>query len=149
MTHEPEQHNGARVADYGEGHPFTGATIISSYSRVQAIDDGTLVECTLQARHLGFVLPLCITSAAWETFVAPGLRDLPEHEAGERAEARLRLLLTAVHTRIRQMANTRNDRVFLEHSKPGETPQRVKLWCHCGPGDDAEPVLTVMLEGED
>jgi hypothetical protein len=25
----------------------------------------------------------------------------------------------------------------------------VKLWALCGPGDDARPVITVMLEGED
>lgn len=25
----------------------------------------------------------------------------------------------------------------------------VKLWAHCGPGDDAMPVITIMLEGED
>ena len=25
----------------------------------------------------------------------------------------------------------------------------LKLWAHVGPGDDGEPVLTVMLEGED
>jgi hypothetical protein len=25
----------------------------------------------------------------------------------------------------------------------------VRLWAHCGPGDDPRPVITVMLEGED
>ena len=25
----------------------------------------------------------------------------------------------------------------------------VACWCHCGPGDEGEPVLTVMLQGED
>ena len=25
----------------------------------------------------------------------------------------------------------------------------VKLWALCGPGDDARPVITIMLEGED
>ena len=25
----------------------------------------------------------------------------------------------------------------------------VKLWAQCGPGDDARPVITIMLEGED
>ena len=24
-----------------------------------------------------------------------------------------------------------------------------KLWAHVGPGDNAEPVLTIMLQGED
>ena len=27
--------------------------------------------------------------------------------------------------------------------------ETVQLWALCGPGDDASPVLTVMLEGED
>jgi hypothetical protein len=25
----------------------------------------------------------------------------------------------------------------------------VKLWALCGPGDDAQPVITIMVEGED
>jgi hypothetical protein len=28
-------------------------------------------------------------------------------------------------------------------------PRVVKPWALCGPGDDAEPVMTVMLEEED
>ena len=27
--------------------------------------------------------------------------------------------------------------------------EAVKLWSLCGPGDDARPVITIMLEGED
>jgi len=28
-------------------------------------------------------------------------------------------------------------------------PQPVNMWSQCGPGDNFEPVITVMLEGED
>jgi len=31
----------------------------------------------------------------------------------------------------------------------GQRRNEVKLWSVCGPGDDAEPVITIMLEGED
>jgi len=31
----------------------------------------------------------------------------------------------------------------------GRKQEKVKLKAVCGPGDDGEPVLTVMLEGED
>lgn len=42
------------------------------------------------------------------------------------------------------------DRVFFDVSVwDGKRHNTVKLWCHCGPGDDAEAVLTIMLLGED
>jgi hypothetical protein len=31
----------------------------------------------------------------------------------------------------------------------GRRRDEVKLWSLCGPGDDAAPVVTIMLEGED
>ena len=49
-------------------------------------------------------------------------------------------------------ANRRGDtdRVHCEVSVfDGRKSNTVRLWCQCGPGDDAEPVLTIMLEGED
>lgn len=33
--------------------------------------------------------------------------------------------------------------------EPGEKVEPVKMWSKVGPGDDGEPVMTVMLEGED
>ena len=31
----------------------------------------------------------------------------------------------------------------------GQKSNPVQLWALCGPGDDLEPVITIMLEGED
>ncbi|SPE52864.1 hypothetical protein SBV1_160020 [Verrucomicrobia bacterium] len=31
----------------------------------------------------------------------------------------------------------------------GNRHNEIKLWSLCGPGDDGEPVITIMLEGED
>ena len=28
-------------------------------------------------------------------------------------------------------------------------PEKAKAWMHIGPGDNAEPVLTILLPGED
>ncbi|MCY2924945.1 MAG: hypothetical protein NT031_05815 [Planctomycetota bacterium] len=53
-----------------------------------------------------------------------------------------------------QAANRKGDTdrvhfpVFVDVHGDGKH-QTVKLWCQCGPGDKGEPVLTVMLEGED
>jgi hypothetical protein len=33
--------------------------------------------------------------------------------------------------------------------KPGQKAEPVELWAKCGPGDNAEPVITVMLKGGD
>ncbi len=42
------------------------------------------------------------------------------------------------------------DRCFFDLAVwDGKRHNTVKLWCMCGPGDDAKPVLTIMLDGED
>ena len=33
--------------------------------------------------------------------------------------------------------------------RKGRRSYNHNLWCKCGPGDTPEPVLTIMLEGED
>ena len=33
--------------------------------------------------------------------------------------------------------------------RPTAAPEPVAMWALCGPGDEGEPVITVMLKGED
>jgi len=130
--------------------------IICSYTRAQAIEDGMLVDLMQPGtvdlvKEAGFRIPVAMTATAFSEAVCPigGDRDLPP---GQSLTGRLWDVLFVLRYRIRE-ANRRGDtnrvhfkvRVWRGDGKS----EVVRLWCLCGPGDDAEPVLTIMLEGED
>jgi hypothetical protein len=52
-------------------------TVISAYSRQQAIDDGVLVDVSAQARETGILLPTVLT-----THLHQVLEDIPEESRG-------------------------------------------------------------------
>jgi len=126
--------------------PFDDAPIIFRYTRAQAIEDGVLVDLTQWARETGFVVPVACTSAVWNGHVVPhyDARSLGQCERG-RAHDLLWLLFCAVR------AGSGRDRVlfkvdFLESADQHVT---VELKAVCGPGDQGEPVVTIMLPNED
>src|SRR3954468_18054793 len=48
------------------GRPvFTGADLIHSYTRAEAIADGQLVDVTAQARRFGITCPVALTAAVF------------------------------------------------------------------------------------
>jgi hypothetical protein len=113
--------------------PFDWGESISSYSRAQAIEDGELVDVTPQAARR-FVFPVAMTSGAF-------------HECcglGDDATARLGFVLEGLRAAIRSGSG---DRVTFACT--GLDGSRVNLWSLCGPGDTPEPVITIMLQGED
>ena len=115
--------------------------LIYSYSRAQALGDGVLVDVSERARRAGIKYPTACTASVWslidclpasETDTLSGIvRDM-------RAEGVLRGMLAA----IRRGGASVTDRV--EFHALGRA-----LWAQCGPGDQGEPCITIMLEGED
>ena len=127
MTAEPKQ-------------PDDSWDVIYRYTRAQAIEDGVLVDVTETAKAEGFRYPVAMTSTLYhEAIRLPGGA---EPEKGIRIDDVLciRWLLRRLHMTARQ--NMFKDRM---HFRLGQ----IALWAVCGPGDEGEPVLTVMLEGED
>jgi hypothetical protein len=106
--------------------------VIFSYSRKQALEDGVLIDVSALARQEGFVLHTVVTCGLYGDVT----RGVPESERGTMIAGLLRML----RREIRRVPNS--DRL---HFKFGE----IAAWALCGPGDEGEPVLTVMLEGED
>ncbi len=120
---------------------FDDAEIISSYSRAQAIADGVLVDVTEAAREAGFVHPVAMTAEAFGTCVS-----LPENPPpGQDEKGRLWDVLQMLLVAVRAARNGR-DRVDFSVRVDGQT---VKMYATCGPGDDARPVLTIMMPWED
>ncbi len=121
--------------------------VISAYSRKQAIEDGVLVDVTPMAKEAGFNIPVAITSAV-EGIVEPS-EELKKQ--GQSREGRLWDIFMILRYEIKK-APKGTDTVYFDPlfiMKPGGAAVPEKLWAKMGPGDDAQPVLTVMKLGED
>lgn len=122
--------------------------VIYAYTRAQAIADGVLVDVSKLAREAGFKIPVAVTAGVWAECVA-----VPNGVTCQDETGRLWDVLFMLHHAIATSPNPKSDRVdFALHVRNDNregTPPLVKLYALCGPGDDAEPVVTVMLPGED
>ncbi|MDH6222839.1 DUF6573 family protein [Streptomyces pseudovenezuelae] len=127
--------------------------IIHAYTRAQALADGTLTAADAEsAREAGFVVPVALTSAVWEGCVAwndgDSERQVPQDERG-----RLWDILHMARAAIRRGGGD-GDRVTFDLRRvprDGRTrmARPVQLVCAIGPGDQGEPVITIMEPHED
>jgi len=128
------------------GGLWDGAEVVSVYTRAQALEDGVLVDLSDIAREAGFKFPVAVTAGVWGV-----LNPSKELEAeGQSATGRAWDLLTILRHAIR--GGSGGDEVHfapLFVQEPGRSAVPVELWSKCGPGDQGEPVITVMLRGED
>jgi len=113
-------------------NPF--GEMISSYSRAQAIEDGVLVDLTERSKKYGFKFPIVCTDTLAEGVMGNG--------TDEERNRRLEHFLFHVAEVMKANKNLRSDRL-------SGTAEGVNWWIHCGPGDTPDPVLTIMLQGED
>ena len=140
-----DERNEYKEGDVVEVGPWAGFEIISMYSRSQAIADGVLIDVTTYARSLGITLPVAITATLWGYVEA----DATAEEAGETTASRLGDLLQMLKVGIRGMADDSDILMFdVQFTRCGKL-QVVNVKSVCGPGDSAEPVITLMLPDED
>lgn len=122
--------------------------IIHTYTREQAIEDGVLIDVSKTAKEAGFVYPVAVTQGVWAECIA-----VPEHTSDQDESGRLWDVLSMLRYGIaKQKGQERSDRVTFQLyvKQHDERPaDLVTLWSLCGPGDNAEPVITVMLPHED
>jgi len=129
-------------------NPFEDASVIFSYTRAQAIEDGVLVDLTAWARETGFAVPVACTATVWQGYMVPppGTESFGQSERG-RAHDLLWMLFVAIKASKEPKRNQIPYRVlFLQAS--GKT-EEVTFKAHFGPGDDGEPVVTIMMPDED
>lgn len=127
--------------------PFDDAPIIYQYTRAQALDDGVLVDLTDWARETGFRIPVACTHAVWHDYVQPpdGTEAVGQSARG-RAHDLLWMLYVAIRREPQSSQRLRYEVIFLNARLDHET---VQIDAVCGPGDQGEPVLTIMLPHED
>lgn len=128
--------------------------IVSQYSRADAIQDGVLVDITDLAKEYGIAFPVAMTEAAYNKCVA-----VPEHAKGLQDETGrtwdvLTMLRHAItpsteesELRFSVLVNNNHGQSKYLHQSHGAMTQHLKALCH--PGDQHEPVITIMLPNED
>jgi hypothetical protein len=134
--------------------------VISSYTRAQAIEDGYLIDLgTFSFRpnltvlqEVGIKFPVSMTRAAYSRAVQEDGRDLPPSQdlSGRTFEVvymlKQAIKRSAGGSEIRYSLSVINWRTATGQSVKR---QAVQLKALCGPGDDGEPVITIMLPDED
>ena len=122
-----------------------GMEIIDRYSRAQAIEDGVLVDVSDVAREAGFQFPVALTQAVWAEYVA-----VPDGVKWQDESGRLWDILWMLRDAISKSGGE-PELQFSLHVNNSNTwgAKTVELKAVCGPGDDGEPVITVMLLDED
>lgn len=126
---------------------FSDADLVYAYSRAQALADGVLVDASALAKEAGFKVPVALTAAAWADCVAwdQARESYPQDETG-----RLWDVLTMARFAARGQPSAQRVNVeLLRVPSQGHCPQQVRLVMVIGPGDQAEPVITIMQPGED
>ncbi len=121
--------------------------VIFSYTRKQALADGVQIDVTKTAQEAGIRIPVFITRAAFEKFVAvpPGVEG--QDEAGRLWDV-VWMLRFAIHrakpgvSRLPVAFYCRND---------DREARLYKLIAECGPLDidDPQPSITLMMPDED
>jgi hypothetical protein len=119
--------------------------VISTYSRAQALEDGELVDASQLAREAGVRYPVALTRAAWGHCVAlsPAAKRAGNDETG-----RLWDVLWMMANAVRRRPEGSEVLFELYCVTTDVRASRVRLRAVMGPGDDAAPVLTVMLPEE-
>ena len=117
--------------------------IIHTYSRRQAIKDRMLFDISNTAKEYGFKIPVAITRNLLYRYIDPSEAC---EKIGQSLSGRLIDVLTVLYFEARR---TKGDRLtfkvaFVMDAETGRS-ETVDLLAVVGPGDEGEPVLTIML----
>ena len=118
--------------------------IIHQYTRGEAIADGVLIDVSTTAQEAGIRFPTAVTAAVWAECIA-----VPSSVPWQDEQGRLWDVLTMLRYAIKQSdGGSRIDFSVLVQNQP-ERDETMQLYALCHGGDNAEPVITIMLPHED
>ena len=118
--------------------------MIYAYSRKQAIEDGVLVDLTPLAWKVGFCVPVAVTSAVWVKCI-----EGPPAMSGEDQVGRSRDILRRLRDVTAHCGDQREAFFSLLVQKDTEKMAMETLKANISPGDEGEPVITIMFTDED
>jgi len=126
--------------------------VISTYTRAQAIEDGVLIDTGSMAQEAGFKWPVAVTSAAWADCIAWTEDDSDKQVYQDQSGRLWDVLFMASHA-IRQDSGSGDRLLFKLYRvrRDGYSKEAIlaTLKLIVGPGDQGEPVITILLPHED
>ena len=126
--------------------------VISTYTRVQAIDDGVLIDVGDMAQEAGFKLPVAMTVGAWDDCVYWSADDSDRQIHQDQSGRLWDVLFMASHA-IRTHTGQVSQLPFTLYRVPRDGCARrsvlAQLKVVIGAGDRGEPVITILLPNED
>lgn len=130
---------------------FANAEIISTYTRSQAIEDGCLVDVTDTAREIGIKVHTAVTRDVWDDCVAwteeDTDRQVPQDEMGRLCDVLYMFHIAAV--RSSSASEIYYEIYRVPRGGKARKPRKTRLKAVIGPGDNMEPVITIMQPWED
>lgn len=119
---------------------FTESDIISRYTRAQAIEDGVLADLTalFPAETKIYKYPVACTESVWRL-----VESAVDKKQGDLKGLVCDLLWMSQKGHVKKLSES----TFLFQLRIGRKNHTLKVTV--GAGDDLEPVVTIMQEGED
>lgn len=117
---------------------------IYKYTRSQAIQDGVLIDVTPMAKEVGFKWSVAITDTVFHRHIEP---TVELSKQGQSTEARL--WNTLMMLRYNAKKNGSAIYFYVYFDKGYGKKESIKLKAVAGPGDEGEPVITIMYPEED
>ena len=125
--------------------------IIYTYTREQAINDGELVDVTEVATEAGLRVPVAITRAVWDKYIAWDNSDTDKQtyqdESGRLWDVLWMLRMSCA--RMRDESMMIYELYVVPRDGKSMRAKKVRLKAILNGGDCGEPVITVMLPEED
>ena len=125
-------------------HPLFGP-VIYSYTRQQAIEDGVLIDVSEMAKEAGFKWPVAVTTGVWAAIqnIPPKLQGIQD------TGGRLWDVLYMLKWATKRGGTVTNYRLIMDRNENKRRLRYLDLKAISGPGDNHEPVITIMLPHED
>jgi len=126
---------------------FDESDVIAEYTRQQALEDGVLIDVSNMAKEAGYKYPVAVTRTVWYEIITPteATRENGQSEEG-RAWDILNILRFAI---ARKSVNSTTVSFPVRIILKAKQLRTVFFKAICGPGDNGEPVITIMLPEED
>lgn len=125
-------------------------TVIHTYTRSQAIEDGVLIDITSTARESGIRYPTVVTENLYRTYIEPPPNTV---DLGQSEEGRLWDVLSVMRAYASRSQGDRIsfpvDFVVGRTSDGAPVVRAATILAMVHPGDAGEPVVTIMLPGDE
>ncbi len=127
--------------------------VIYSYTREMAINDGVLIDISESATEAGFNIPTAVTRAVWDRYIEWSIDDNQKQSYQDQSGRLWDIVWMARCGIISGNKGSQCESLFELYCIPrdgeSKSAERTTLKIHIGPGDDGNPVVTIMLPNED